>query len=197
MPHRTLLIKRPLSSFSQEEREALVRALNRVDALGNLWARGFEVYPPDLSPKFAHNFRYFRSEISFDNGVAKPRRWLARVHAIFDVGVGSGKRPEALVIDLVKGVLRLRGIIKGRAIVISLTDGEVKYIRSRLSENAKPKLANAWTDGEYLYIAIVFEREVEPIQPSGYTLVIDVNSWRHGIAYAIINKNGRIAEFSS
>jgi putative transposase len=48
LAHRTLLIKRPLRLFSTEEQNALVKVLNRVDALGNLWARGFEVYPVDL-----------------------------------------------------------------------------------------------------------------------------------------------------
>ena len=39
--YRTLVIKRPLRMFSDEEREALVKVLTRVDALGNLWARGY------------------------------------------------------------------------------------------------------------------------------------------------------------
>ncbi|BDR92625.1 hypothetical protein [Vulcanisaeta souniana] len=72
----------------------------------------------------------------------------------------------------------------------------MKYIKDRLSEGGKPKLARAWIDGENLYVAVVFEREVEPIEPGGYILVIDVNSWKNGITYAIINGGGKLSEFS-
>jgi putative transposase len=40
----------------------------------------------------------------------------------------------------------------------------------------------------------VAEREVEPYQPSGYILAIDINSWSHGIAWGLI-RNGKIVSF--
>jgi putative transposase len=190
LAHRTLLIKRPLKAFTDEEREALVNVLTRVDALGNLWARGFEVYPIDLDSRFAHEFDYFRNELRLVN----VKRWLVRVHAIFSVGVrlsNERDRSQGIFIDLTGNALKVRGIIKGRAIVINLTSSEARYIRDRLNEDAKPKLARAWVDDEHLYIAITFERGVEPITPSGYRLVIDVNSWKNGIVYAIIRESTR------
>ena len=192
--HRTLLIKRPLRIFDEDERNALIRILSRVDALGNLWTRGFAVYPPDLSPKFAYEFDYFRGDISFGNGVDLPRAWFVRVHAMLGVGLrvnNERDRSEGVFIDLTSNTLRLRGIIKGRAITIDLTPSEVKYIRERLSEGGKPRLARAWVENGFLYVAIVFEREVQPMQPSEYRLVIDVNSWRNGIVWALI-RDGKI-----
>ena len=187
--HRTLLIKRPLRMFSNEEQETLAKVLTRADALGNLWARNFAVYPPDLDSRFAHEFDYFRNEASFGNGVKPPKAWFARVHAILNVGLRVNSEcdhSEGVFIDLTSNTLRLRGIIKGRAIIISLTPSEVKYIRERLGEGGKPKLARTWVGDGYLYVAITFEREVQPIQPSEYKLVIDVNSWRNGIVWALI-----------
>jgi len=184
--HRTLLVKRPLKTFTSEERDALVKVLNRADALGNLWARGFEIWPIDLSPRFVYEFNYFKNELKLVNA----KRWLARVHAIFNVSVrftNERDMGQGVFIDLTRNALRLRWVIKGRAIVIQLTPSEVKYIKERLSEGGKPKLARAWVDGENLYIAITFEREVEPIKPSNYRLVIDVNSWKNGIVWALIN----------
>ncbi|WP_252901093.1 transposase [Vulcanisaeta sp. JCM 14467] len=193
--HRTLIIKRPLRLFTEEEKNALVRVLTRVDALGNLWARGFTVYPPDLDSRFVYAFNYFKSEISFSNGVKPPKVWFAKVHAMLNVGLrlnNERDKGEGVFIDLTSNVLRLRWVIKRRAITINLTPSEVRYIRERLGEDGRPKLARAWIDGDYLKIAIAFEREVQPIQPSEYMLVIDVNSWRNGIVWALI-KDGSIS----
>ena len=70
--HRALVIKRPLRLFT-EEGNALIRVLTRVDTLGNLWARGYQVHPPDLSPKFANAFNYFKNKVNFGNGVKRPK----------------------------------------------------------------------------------------------------------------------------
>ena len=193
--HRTLVIRRPLRIFNEEERNALVRVLTRVDALGNLWARGYAIYPPDLDSRFVDKFNYFRNEISFSNGVKPPKAWFARIHAMLNVGLRvSNERDmsQGVFIDLTKNVLRLRWVIKGRAIIINLTEGETKYIRERLSEGGKPKLAMAWVEDGYLYVAVALERDVEPIRPSEYRLVIDINSWRNGIVWGLI-KDSSIA----
>ena len=187
--HRTLLIKRPLKLFNEEERDVLIKVLTRVDALGNLWARGYAIYPPDLSPRFAHEFDYFKNEVNFSNGVNSPKAWFAKVHAMLDVGLrlnNERDRGQGIFIDLTKGILKLRWVIRGRGITINLTPSEVRYIRERLSEGGKPKLARTWAEDGFLYIAIDFEREVQPIQPSEYMLVIDVNSWRNGIVWGLV-----------
>ena len=193
--HRTLVIKRPLRVFNEEERNALIKVLTRVDALGNLWARGFAVYPPDLDSRFVYAFNYFKNEVNFGNGVNSPKAWFARVHAMLSVGLRVGNerdRGQGVFIDLTSNVLRLRGIIKGRSIVINLAEGEVKYIRDRLNEDGRPKLARAWVNDGLLHIAIDFERDVKPIQPSEYKLMIDVNSWRNGVVWALI-RDGSIS----
>ena len=76
--HRTLVIKRPLRIFNDEEREVLVNVLIRVDALGNLWARGYAIYPLGLDSRFINAFNYFRHEISFGNGIKLSKAWFAR-----------------------------------------------------------------------------------------------------------------------
>ena len=195
--HRTLLIRRPLRIFNEEERTALVKVLTRVDALGNLWARGFAIYPPDLDSRFVHKFNYFRNEISLGNGVKPPKVWFTKVHTIFDVGLrvnNERDHSEGVFIDLTSNTLRLRGIIRRRAITISLTPSETKYIRERLGEDGKPKLARAWVGDDYLYVAITFEREVQLIQPSNYVLAIDVNSWRNGIVWGLIRDGKLVAQ---
>ena len=53
----------------------------------------------------------------------------------------------------------------------------------------------AWVENGNLYIAIIFEREVEPIKPSNYVLAIDVNSWRNGIVWGLI-RDGSVASLS-
>jgi putative transposase len=42
------------------------------------------------------------------------------------------------------------------------------------------------------YLALIAERKVQPVQPGDYTLVVDVNSWRHGIAWTLV-RDGKIA----
>ena len=190
--HRTLVIKRPLRVFNEEERDTLIKVLTRADALGNLWARGYAVYPPDLSPRFAYEFDYFKNDISFSNGVKPPKAWFAKVHAILNVDIRLSDERDfgrGVFIDLTKGLLKLRWIIKRRAITINLAESEIKYIRERLSESSKPKLARAWVEDGFLNIAITFERNAKPIQPSEYMLVIDVNSWRNGIVWGLIRGN--------
>ena len=193
--HRTLVIKRPLGMFSNEVREALVKVLTRVDALGNLWARGFAIHPPDLDSRFVYAFNYFRNEISFSNGVNLPKAWFARVHAILNVGLrlnNERDNGEGVFIDLTRSELRLRRVIRGRAITIKLTESEVKYIRDRLNEGGRPRLARAWVVDGFLYVAVTFEHEVQPIQPSEYMLVIDVNSWRNGIVWGLVRSGGLV-----
>jgi putative transposase len=61
--------------------------------------------------------------------------------------------------------------------------GDIKYAMIGLRDNEP-------------YLALIAEREVEPYQPSGYRLVVDVNAWNNGVAYGIVNPSNRITEYS-
>jgi len=189
---RTLVIKYPLSKLSEEEREAVLRLLPRLDALGNLYARGYTVEPPDMPRRFIHEFHYFQEELAF--GVP-PKKWLTHVHPLLNCRIrfdNEKDHSEDVFVDLRKGVLKVRGFVHRRAIEIPLSDSAVNYIRQRVEEGAKAKLARVWTDGRRLYVAVTFEREVEAKQDANAVLAVDVNSWRNGVSWGLI-KGGKIA----
>jgi len=188
---RTLVVRYPLSKLSEEERSAMSRLLPRLNALGNLYARRYVVEPPDVPRRFVDKFQYFHKELAFS---APPKKWLARVHPLLNCQIrldNEKDRSEGVFIDLSKGVLRVRGFVHRRAIEVQLTKSVTKYIRERVEERAKVKLARVWADGRHLYVAITFEREVEVRQNVDAILVVDVNSWRNGVSWAVI-KGGKI-----
>jgi len=189
--HRTLVIRYLLSRLSEEERGAVLKLLPRLDALGNLYARRYEVEPPDMPHRFVHEFQYFQEELAFST---PPKRWLAHVHPLLNCQIrldNEKDRSEGVFVDLSKGVLKIRGFVHRRAIEVPLTKSVVKYIRERVEEGARAKLARAWTDVRHLYVAVTFEREVEARQDVNTVLVVDVNSWRNGVSWAVI-KGGRV-----
>jgi len=184
--HRTLVISYPLKRLSDEERDAVLKLIPRLDALGNLYARGYIVEPPDIQRKLINGFKYFREELTFST---PPKKWLCRIHPILIIGIrinNEKDRGENIFIDLIKNILKLRGFIYRRAIVIPLKDSDVKYIRNRLSEGAMPKIVRVWIRGNKLCIGIVFERDVETRENFDSVLAIDVNSWKHGISWGLI-----------
>jgi len=188
---RTLVIKYPLSKLSNEEREVVSRLLPRLDALGNLYARGYKIGSPDVPRRFVSALQYFQEELAFS---MPPKRWLARVHPLLNCQVrlnNEKDRSEGVFVDLSKGVVKIRGLIHRRAIKIPLSDSTVKYIRQRVEEGAKAKLARVWTNDGYLYVAVTFERETEVRQDVDAILAVDVNSWRNGISWSLI-KDGRV-----
>ena len=88
--YRTLVIKRKLVKLglTQNEINIIKQLSKRFDALGNLFARGYEVYPPDIDSRIKKEFKWFKNEISFDReSIKKPKRWFCKVHAILNVGV--------------------------------------------------------------------------------------------------------------
>lgn len=189
--YRTLVVKRPLSQFSEEERGALIRILTRAEALGNLIVRGYDVAPPGME-YFAKEFKWFRKELA--RQIHKNRR-LNRIHAVFNCQLRVGKEKDTskgVLVDLPQGVLRLRRIIKGRAIEIKLTKQELKYIRQRVGEGGQLVYAQAWVEGSKLHVALTFRREVEPITPKAL-IAIDINALHYGVSVGVV-ESGRLVE---
>ncbi|MEM1615077.1 MAG: transposase [Pyrobaculum sp.] len=183
MRYRTLKIRRPLADFAEEERKALVSVLKGVKALSKLIKSGYAEVTRAIAE--VRGLKYFYNELMYfkdhNNG-----------HAKFDCQVRVDKerdRSKGVFIDLPKGELRLRRIIPGYAIVIKLNRKEVRYIRQRLEEGGRLTFAEAWVDGEYLYIALSFRRDVELIRPKKL-IVVDVNALHHGFTVALVGENG-------
>jgi len=189
--HRTLVVRYPLSKLSKEEREVVLKLMPRLDALGNLYARGHTVEPPDVPRRFVYEFQYFQEELTFDT---PPKKWFARVHPLLNCQVRLDNEKDSskgVFIDLPKGMVKVRGFVHRRAIEIPLSESAVEYIKERVEEGAKAKLARVWTDGGHIYVAIVFEREVEVKRDVSTILVVDLNSWRNGVSWGLI-KGGRV-----
>jgi putative transposase len=70
-----------------------------------------------------------------------------------------------------------------------------KWVLERVAEGGDIKFAMVGIRCGRPYLALVAEREVQPIQPSDYVLVVDVNSWRYGIAWALV-KGGRVVKWA-
>jgi len=188
---RTLVVRYPLSKLSEEEREVVLKLMPRLDALGNLYARGYRIEPPDVPHRFAHEFQYFQKELAFST---PPKRWLTHVHPLLDCQIRLDNEKDSskgVFIDLRKSVVKIRGFIHRRAIEIPLTKSVAKYIIERMEEGAKAKVARVWANDGHLYVAVVFEREVEVRQNVGAMLAVDVNSWRNGVSWSLI-KDGKV-----
>ena len=65
------------------------------------------------------------------------------------------------------------------------------WVVERVNEGGDVKYAMIGLKNDKPYLALVAERVVEPYQPSGYRLIVDVNSWKYGIAWGLI-KNGKL-----
>jgi putative transposase len=65
------------------------------------------------------------------------------------------------------------------------------WVVERLKEGGDIKYAMIGLRNNKPYLALVAERAVKPYQPSGYVLVVDVNSWKYGIAWGLI-RNGKL-----
>ncbi|WP_053240549.1 zinc ribbon domain-containing protein [Pyrobaculum islandicum] len=106
---------------------------------------------------------------------------------------------KAVFVDLKSGIVRVRktGI---PPFAIRLEKGNVTWIRERLQEGAKLKLAfldinvRRGKDPTYggLYIALVFAREVTPVEPKAL-VVIDVNRLDHYVKVGLV-VDGRVVE---
>jgi putative transposase len=189
---RALLIKLPRDKCD-------VGYIKRLMALANLAYRGFEVWEPDIPKTIQHHlygFRNFRNSLIFGTS---PKAWFARTwlplktRRVYVDGAGEGDPNAPVVLDFIRDIIRIRLVCRPeRGFVLELPmpgwvvkrvkeGGDIKFVRIGLK------------DGEP-YLALVAERVVEPYEPSDYKLVVDVNSWRYGIAWGLIH-NGRIVSF--
>jgi putative transposase len=185
--YRAILIPLP--------RECDAHYIQRLMALANLAYRGYAVVAPDLPRRVQWQLltlQQFKQSLVFGN---TPKRWLARTWIPLNVmrirsGHRTGNTIAPVVLDFARGVMKVRQVCRNRpGYVIELP--MPKWVLERVAEGADIKLAMAGLKNGRPYLALIAEREVQPVQPGNYALVIDVNSWRYGIAWALV-RGGKI-----
>jgi putative transposase len=168
-------------------------------ALTNLAYREYEAWIPDLPKTIQHHLYRFKDYMGSLVFGTTPKRWFARTWVpletvrIYNDGFMKGDKSAPVVLDFRGNVIRLRQVCKNEPrYVVELP--MPKWVIERIKEGGDVKYAMIGLKNNELYLALVAEREVEPYQPSGYRLVVDVNSWRYGIAWGLIH-NGQLVSF--
>jgi putative transposase len=189
--HRAILIKLPKDKCN-------VDYINRLMALTNLAYRGYEVWVSDLPMTIQYHLYGFRNMKSLVFG-AEPKRWFARAWVplktlrVYGDGARRGATDALVVLDFRSSVIRLRQVCRNEPRYV-VTIPMPKWVVYRISEGGDIKFAMIGLKDDEPYLALVAERVVEPYQPSGYILAVDVNSWGHGIAWGLV-RNGGLSSF--
>ena len=160
----------------------------RLQALTNLAYRykELEICPEDL-PRTACTMLY-KKRFDLEFGI-RPKKWFARQWLPMTVlriqnGARRGDGGAPLLLDLDRGVMRLRSICRAEAPI-------PRWVYDRIEEGGDIVFARLGLKDGIPAVMLVAERYVEPYKPESL-LPVDVNSWKHGIVWALI-KNGRIA----
>jgi putative transposase len=160
----------------------------RLQALTNLAYRyrELEICPDDI-PRTACTMLY-KTNFDLEFG-SRPKKWFARQWLPMTVqriqnGVRRGENGAPLVLDLDRGVMKLRYICHGEAPI-------PRWVYDRIEEGGDIVFAMLGLKDGIPAVMLVAERLVEPYRPESL-LPVDVNSWKHGIVWALI-KNERIS----
>lgn len=160
----------------------------RLQALTNLAYKykELEICPDDI-PRTACTMLYKRN-FNLEFGT-KPKRWFARQWLPMTVlriqdGARRGDTGAPLLLDLDGGVMRLRNICHGEAPI-------PRWVYDRLEEGGDIVFAKLGLKDGIPAVMFVAEKRVEFYEPESL-LPVDVNSWKHGIVWALI-KNERIS----
>jgi putative transposase len=163
----------------------------RLQALTNLAYRykELEICPEDL-PRTACTMLYKRNfDLEFGTRPKKwfTRQWLPMTVLRIQNGVRRGENGAPLVLDLDGGVMKLRYICHAEAPI-------PRWVYERIEEGGDIVFAMLGLKYGIPAVVLVAERYVEPYMPETL-IVVDANSWRHGVAIAYVNGNRRIGEF--
>jgi len=164
--------------------------VRRLMALTNLAYRGFIFKVPDLPATAFHELKSWAYRGVFNFG-ASPKRWFAKTWYPMLVqrrlrGEVRGSDTSSLFVDFDSGVMRLRYVCHTRLPIPN-------WLYERMAEGGEIKIAYLGLKYGKPHLAIVVERPYAPVEPSGYLLAVDVNSWRHGIVVGLITPRGRVA----
>jgi putative transposase len=163
----------------------------RLQALTNLAYRykELEICPEDL-PRTACTMLYKRSfDLEFGTRPKKwfTRQWLPMTVLRIQDGARRGDGGAPLVLDLDRGVMKLRYVCHAEAPI-------PRWVYDRIEEGGDIVFAMLGLRDGVPAVVLVAERYVEPYMPETL-IVVDANSWRYGVAIAYVNRNRRIGEF--
>jgi putative transposase len=160
----------------------------RLQALTNLAYRykELEICPDDI-PRTACTMLY-KTNFDLEFG-SRPKKWFARQWLPMTVqriqnGARRGQNGAPLLLDLDRGVLKLRYVCHAEAPV-------PRWVYDRIREGGDITFAMLGLKDGVPAVMLVAERHVEPYEPKSL-LPVDVNSWKHGVVWALV-KNGRIS----
>ena len=164
----------------------------RLQALTNLAYRYKElgICPEDI-PRTACTMLYKRDfDLKFGT---RPKKWFAREWLPMTVqriqnGVKRGDSGAPLVLDLDTGVMKLRYVCHAEAPI-------PRWVYERIREGGDIIFARLGLMDGIPAVMLVAERYVEPYKPETL-MVVDANSWRHGVALAYINANHGIGFYT-
>jgi putative transposase len=163
----------------------------RLQALTNLAYRYRElgICPEDL-PRTACTMLYKRNfDLEFGTRPKKwfTRQWLPMTVLRIQDGARRGDGGAPLVLDLDRGVMKLRYVCHAKAPI-------PRWVYERIEEGGDIVFAMLGLRDGVPAVVLVAERYVEPYRPETL-IVVDANSWRYGVAIAYVNRNRRIGEF--
>jgi len=164
--------------------------VERLMALANLAYRRYLVKPPDLPASAYYELETWQRRNSLVFGDT-PKRWLIGVWFPMRVqrrinGVVKGTSASPILIDFDRGAIKLRYVCHSELQI-------PKWLYERLSEGGDVKQALLDMKEGRPYLAVVVEKPYKPIETSGYLLIVDINSWRHGAVVGVITPKGRVA----
>jgi len=173
--------------------------IKRLMALTNLGYRNFEVLVPDLPKNIQYQLyglKNYKNSLVFGTS---PKRWFAEAWIplvtlrVYTKDFKKGNTTAPVVLDFRNNIIKLHQVCRNvPGFVVELPMPE--WVIERVNEGGDIKFAMIGLKGNEPYLALVAERAIEPYQPSGYRLVVDVNSWRYGIAWGLIH-NGQLVSF--
>ena len=187
--YRALLIRLPKDRCD-------VDYIKRLMALTNLAYKGYEVWAPDLPKRVQYQIYGFKNYMGSLVFGTTPKKWFAETWVplktlrVYGDSSMKGDNRAPVILDFRNNVIRLRQVCTSEPGSVVEVPMPI-WVIERVKEGGDVKFAMiGLKDGEP-YLALVAERVIEPYQPSGYVLAVDVNSWKYGIAWGLI-RSGKL-----
>ena len=144
---------------------------------------------------FAEKFIYASKMLNWLKGLKKNGIEVRDVRSplIFNTQLRLSDEKDlgrGVFVDLPKREVKIRRL---GTIALKLSDKAVEWILNCIKEGGKLVMAAVWvgksrrSHAVKLYVALIFRREVAPIQPKRL-LVIDVNALHNGLAWAVVEE---------
>ena len=202
--YRTLVLKYPLEKLQPEAAEKVAQLLKVQQEFrrwAEEWARSGGKTPlPEQRPLkyFAKEFIHAAGALEWlrehvvKHGFKPPLVFSAQLRLTNERDVSRG-----VFVDISKREIRIRKW-GGNTIVLPLSESATRWIKKRVEEGGRLVFAMAWVGrsrrnhAAALYVALVFRRDVAPIQPRRL-LVVDFNALHNGVVLATVEE-GRVLQ---